>query len=104
MLVSDGHGQIYDPPELLLAGQRGGGPEAIGPAELIELPRGSDLFTLPGRAPIGLDARTGEPVTVRRWEGGEARAVAAFLAPAHTSCHHAAWRTRRGAPVLPLYA
>jgi pyruvate-formate lyase-activating enzyme len=36
--------------------------------------------------------------------GGEARAVAAFLAPAHTSCDHAAWRTRRGAPALPLYA
>ena len=42
--------------------------------------------------------------SVARWEGGEARAVAAFLAPAHTACHHAAWRTRRGAPTLPLYA
>jgi pyruvate-formate lyase-activating enzyme len=104
LLVSDEDGRVYDHPELLLAGERGAGPEAIDPADLIELPRGSDLFTLPGRTPIGLDPETGRRVSVRRWEGGEARAVAAFLAPAHTSCHHAAWRTCAGAPVLPLYA
>jgi len=104
LLVSDEAGQVYDHPELLLAGERGAGPAAIDAAELIELPRGSDLFTLPGRAPIGLDPASGAPVAVRRWLGGEARAVAAFLAPAHTSCHHAAWRRRRDAPTLPLYA
>jgi pyruvate-formate lyase-activating enzyme len=104
MLVSDVHGQIYDHPDLLLAGERGAGAEAIEAGELIELPRGSDLFTLPGRTPFGIDAASGKAVAVPRWQGGEARAVGAFLAPAHTSCHHAAWRTRRGAPVLPLFA
>ena len=104
LLVSDVHGQIYDHPELLLAGERGAGPVPIPRADLIELPRGSDLFTLPGRTPIGLDPKSGARVAVRRWLGGEARAVAAFLAPAHTACDHAAWRTRRNAPPLPLYA
>ena len=104
LLVSDVEGRIYDHPDLLLAGVRGAGPEAIATGELIPLPRGSDLFTLPGRAPVGLDPATGAPVAVSRWEDGEARAVAVFLAPAHTAGHHAAWRTRRGAPALPLYA
>jgi pyruvate-formate lyase-activating enzyme len=104
LLVADVHGQIYEHPELELAGERGAGPARIDRGDLLPLPRGSDLFALPGRAPVGIDPASGAPVTVRRWQGGEARAVAAFLAPAHTSCHHAAWRTRRGAPVLPLYA
>jgi pyruvate-formate lyase-activating enzyme len=104
LLVSDAAGRIFDHPRLLLAGERGAGPEPIDPAELIPLPRGSDLFALPGRAPVGIAPGGGAPVTIERFEGGEARAVAAFLAPAHTACHHAAWRTREGAPVLPTYA
>ena len=104
LLVADVHGQIYDHPQLLLAGERGAGPAAIDAAELIELPRGSDLFALPGRTPIGIDPTRGRSVSVSRWQGGPARAVAAFLAPAHTACHHAAWRRRQDAPALPLYA
>jgi pyruvate-formate lyase-activating enzyme len=30
--------------------------------------------------------------------------VAAFLAPAHTACHHAAYQTRSRAPALPAFA
>jgi pyruvate-formate lyase-activating enzyme len=104
LLVSDAEGKIFDHPRLLLAGERGGGPEPIDAAELIPLPRGSDLFALPGRAPVGIAPGTGRRQPVARFAGGEARAVAAFLAPAHTAGHHAAWRTRAGAPVLPTYA
>jgi pyruvate-formate lyase-activating enzyme len=43
-------------------------------------------------------------VVVDAWLDGEARAVAAFLAPAHTACHHAAFVRREGAPVLPTFA
>jgi pyruvate-formate lyase-activating enzyme len=102
LLVADAEGRIYDHPTLRLAGERGAGPEAIGSREWIPLPRGSDLFALPGRAPIGL-ARGG-PVLVDEWLGGEARAVAAFLAPAHTSCHNAAWRRSPDATPLPTFA
>jgi pyruvate-formate lyase-activating enzyme len=104
LLVSDSAGRIFDHPSLLLAGERGAGPEPIDPSELIALPRGSDLFTLPGRTPVGIAPGSRRRTAVPRFEGGEARAVAAFLAPAHTAGHHAAWRTRAGAPVLPTFA
>lgn len=105
LLVADADGRIYDHPTLLLAGVRGAGPEPVEPGELIPLPRGSDLFNLPGRTPVGIDPRTGRPAVVREGpDGGEARAVAAFVAPAHTGCHHAAWRAGGNAPVLPTYA
>jgi pyruvate-formate lyase-activating enzyme len=104
LLVADDEGRIYDHPELLLAGERGVGPEPIAPAELIPLPRGSDLFALPGRSAIGLRPRSGKPAIVATWLGGGARAVAAFLAPGHTAGHHAAYRTRAGAPALPTFA
>jgi pyruvate-formate lyase-activating enzyme len=102
LLVADAEGRVYDHPELRLAGERGAGPEAIGSKEWIPLPRGSDLFALPGRAPLGF-ARSG-PVRVDEWLGGEARAVAAFLAPSHTACHNAAWQRRANAPALPTFA
>jgi pyruvate-formate lyase-activating enzyme len=102
LLVADAEGRVYDHPELRLAGERGAGPEPIGAREWLPLPRGSDLFALPGRAPVGLRGR--KPVIVDAWRGGEARAVAAFLAPAHTACHNAAFVRRPGAPALPTFA
>jgi pyruvate-formate lyase-activating enzyme len=104
LLVADAGGRVYDHPRLLLAGERGAGARAVDPSELIPLPRGSDLFALPGRAPIGIAPGRRRATLVETWEGGEARAVAAFLAPAHTACHHAAWQRRAGAPTLPTYA
>jgi pyruvate-formate lyase-activating enzyme len=104
MLVSDADGKIYDHPDLLIAGERGDGPASIDTAELIPLPRGSDLYALPGRRPVGIDPATGEPVVVDEWLGGEARAVAAFLSPAHTGCHTSAFVRSADAPVLPTYA
>ena len=102
LLVADAAGRVYDHPTLRLAGERGAGPEPIARSEWIPLPRGSDLFALPGRAPIGLDR--GGPVLVSEWLGGEARAVAAFLAPAHTAGHNAVWQRRADAPALPTFA
>jgi len=104
LLVADAQGRIYDHPRLLLAGERGAGARPVAASELIPLPRGSDLFALPGRAPVGIAPGQRRATVVEAWEGGEARAVAAFLAPAHTGCHHAAWQRRAGAPTLPAYA
>jgi len=96
-------GTILDHPELLMAGVGGGDPRPVRDDELTPLPRGSDLFLLPGRRPIGLDPGTGAAV---EWdgEGEEVCAVAAFLAPAWTMFLHPAYRTLPGAPVLPLFA
>ena len=103
LLVADAAGRIYEHPELLLAGERGAGPEPIAASEWIPLPRGSDLFALPGRAPIGIGGQR-TPVVVDEWLGGEARAVAAFVAPAHTVTYNAVWQTRASAPTLPTFA
>src|SRR5262245_65981092 len=104
LLVSDAAGRIFDHPRLLLAGERGGGPEAVDPGGLIPLPRGSDLFALPGRTPVGIVPGRRRRQVVARIDGGEARGVAAFLAPAHTSCHNGARRARDGAHALPVSA
>jgi len=103
LLVADAAGRIYDHPELRLAGERGAGAEPIAAGEWLPLPRGSDLFALPGRAPIGLGKKRA-PIVVDEWLGGEARAVAAFVAPAHTTTYNAAFRTRPGAAALPTFA
>jgi len=104
LLVSDAAGRIYDHPTLRLCGERGSGPETLPADELIPLPRGSDLFALPGRAPIGIDPESGSAVELDTWLGREARAVATWLAPAYTSNANAAWRSRADAPPLPTYA
>jgi wyosine [tRNA(Phe)-imidazoG37] synthetase (radical SAM superfamily) len=103
LLVADAAGRIYDHPTLRLAGERGAGPVSIAASEWMPLPRGSDLFALPGRAPIGI-GRGRRPEVVERWLGEEARAVAAFLAPAHTVTYNAVWATRAGAEALPTFA
>ncbi len=103
MVYARADGSIIDHPELLLAGVGGGAPRPVRDDELIPLPRGSDLFLLPGRRPIGLDPGSGSAV---EWDGDgeEVTAVAAFLAPAWTMFLHPAYRTLAGAPTLPLFA
>ncbi len=60
---------------------------------------------LPGRVPLGRDPTNGRLVTLDRdEEGRRAHAVAAFLAPAHTSILLASYRSRPDAPTLPLYS
>jgi wyosine [tRNA(Phe)-imidazoG37] synthetase (radical SAM superfamily) len=103
MVYARADGTILDHPELLMAGVGGGAPRPVRDDERVALPRGSDLFLLPGRVPIGLDPRTGAAV---EWDGDgeDVCAVAAFLAPAWTMFLHPAYRTRPGAPALPLFA
>jgi pyruvate-formate lyase-activating enzyme len=103
MVYARADGTILDHPELLMAGVGGGAPRSVRNDERTPLPRGSDLFLLPGRRPIGIDPRTGAAV---EWEGEgeEVCAVAAFLAPAWTMYLHPAYRTLPGAPALPLFA
>jgi wyosine [tRNA(Phe)-imidazoG37] synthetase (radical SAM superfamily) len=103
MVYARADGSIIDHPELRLAGVGGGAPRPVRDDELVPLPRGSDLFLLPGRGPVGLDPSSGAAVA---WdgEGEEVTAVAAFLAPAWTMFLHPAYRSRPDAPALPLFA
>jgi wyosine [tRNA(Phe)-imidazoG37] synthetase (radical SAM superfamily) len=105
MVFADANGTIYDHPVLEMAGVDGGVPVPVSAADLVSLPRGSDVFVLPGRTPIGIDPESGRPVEYRG-EGTEraATAVAAFLAPAHTLSHLPAYSPRPFAAALPLFA
>ena len=104
MVFCDSKGRIYDHPELLLAVDDGGGPRPAEPDELIPLPKGSDVFTLPGRAPIGIDPRTGEPTVFDALRGRSVDGVAAFMAPAYTQSGRPTYQTRPDAPPLSIYA
>jgi wyosine [tRNA(Phe)-imidazoG37] synthetase (radical SAM superfamily) len=103
MVFARSDGSIIDHPRLLLAGVGGGDPRPVRADELIPLPRGSDLFLLPGRRPIGVDPASR---ATAEWsgEGEDVSAVAAFLAPAWTMFLHPAYRTLPDAPPLPLFA
>jgi len=107
LLFADAKGNIRDCAELEMVGMSNG--KFIRPAleDLIPLPEGSDLFTLPGRLPIGWDPRSDEPVLLSEnpYEDGKAiMAVAAFMAPAHTAILSSSYQTQPEAPILPLFA
>ncbi len=106
LLIADKDGKITEFPELLMAGMSNG--RFIQPdlQDLIPLPEGSELFTLPGRFPVGWDPETDEPVvlTENPFTQGPVQAVAAFMAPAHTAILAGSYQSRQDAPALPLFA
>jgi molybdenum cofactor biosynthesis enzyme MoaA len=87
-VVADQSGEVFEHPELLLAGLDGRTPRAPRANELIPLPEGSRLFTVPGTPPQGFDRKSGKLVTHDRlpaaWGGGSIQAVSAFLTPGFT--------------------
>lgn len=87
-VVADDAGEVFEHPDLLMVGMNGGRTRPPRPGELIPLPAGSRLFTIPGTPPIGLDGRDKRMVTLRKlprhYGGGKAHAVSAFLTPGYT--------------------
>ncbi len=105
LVFSDDQGVIRDHPLLLATGAAGPEPTPLHSVQPVELPRGSDLFFLPGRTPLGWHPERHAVVPFARdAEGRPVHAVAAFLAPAHTATLLTAFRTRLGSPVLPLFS
>ncbi|MEW6427495.1 MAG: radical SAM protein [Thermodesulfobacteriota bacterium] len=107
LVYANDEGEIIDFPDLQMAGASAGEPCLPELVDLVPLPEGSELFVLPGRRPVGFDPGTGEMVHLEEdpnSPGRGARAVAAFVAPAHTAIYSAAYETTEGAPVLPLFA
>ncbi|WP_020675975.1 radical SAM protein [Geopsychrobacter electrodiphilus] len=87
-LIADEQGEVFEHPELLLAGMNGMTICRPGDDELIPLPEGSRLFTIPGTPPIGFDLNSGKQRTIHQlpnsWGGGMAQAVSAFVTPGFT--------------------
>ncbi|OGP72362.1 MAG: radical SAM protein [Deltaproteobacteria bacterium RBG_16_50_11] len=108
LIASDPEGRIFDHPDLKLAGRSGDRFAVPSPDELVPLPMGSQLFSMPGRIPVGWDDRrhsfvSSEKVGVGKKETG-GTAVAAFLPPGYIRTLLPATRLKSKAPTLPLWA
>jgi pyruvate-formate lyase-activating enzyme len=107
-VVADEQGEVFEHPDLLLAGMSGS--EAMRPRreEMIPMPEGSRLFTIPQTPPIGFDRRSGKQLTADRlpkqWGGGAIQAVSAFLTPGYTRTLLPAADYQRKGQTLPLWS
>jgi len=104
LVVSDLKGNLFEVPELLMPGMTGMHTRLPLPEEMIPMPFGSSLFTLPGRSPIGFDAARKQLIYLKEYRGKKVVAAAAFMAPAYTQILRSAYFTQANAPPLPLYA
>ncbi len=106
LVYADPQGQIYDHPYLTMAGMSG--PEAVLPetVELIPLPEGSRLFTIPNTPPIAWDSRAKRFTTVEKAPGirGKLQAVSAFMAPGYARTLLPACDYAQKQVLLPLWS
>jgi pyruvate-formate lyase-activating enzyme len=107
-VVADQKGEVFEHPELLMAGMNGLTPRLPRAVELIPLPEGSRLFTIPATPPLGFDRRSRKAITAERLPrslgGGAIQAVSAFLPPAFTRTLLPAADYRRKKITLPLWS
>lgn len=107
LIFADRSGKIMEHPWLQMVGSEAGRWRRVRSDEWIPLPEGSELFTLPGRLPVGFDPTRKKFVVVGESpyeRNGIVQAVATSVAPAHTAILSAAYQTKRDAPVLPLFS
>ncbi len=108
LVFSDPEGQIFDHPYLKLAGRSGDRMVLPPPSELVPLPMGSQLFTLPGRIPIGWNEEKESFISSEKMEVDgrqvDCAAVAAFLPPGYIRTLLPSAQLRTNAPTLPLWA
>lgn len=108
LLYANDDGEICDLPDLAMAGRSGRELQTLQLSELIPLPEGSELFVLEDRLPVGVDPGSGEFLKLEEdpsRSGRSVRAVAAFMAPAHTAIYSTAFEKRSDeVRPLPLFA
>jgi pyruvate-formate lyase-activating enzyme len=106
LLFADEGGRVYEHPELLALVRDPSG-AALPRDNPVELPAHARLTSLPGRRPVGMDAR-GEIVELREMKIGRrterVTAVGAVLPPGWTRLALPAYRASAVAPVLPQWA
>ncbi len=107
LLYAAEDGNIYDWPKLEMAGRSAWRWRRLQQEDWLPLPPGSELFLLPNRYPVGwspqkkrFETLTQDPYDPRK----TVRAVAAFIAPAHTQTYSAAYNPAHNATLLPLFA
>ena len=108
LVYANQKGEIKNFPEIHMAGRSGNFNFKPALEDLIPLPEGSELFLLPDRLPIGISPENDSPVMLDHdpdTPGKIIQAVAAFMAPAHTAIHTAAYEpVRIDLAPLPLFA
>ncbi len=108
LVFANKQGEIIDFGKLSMAGRSCALFVTPSLEDLIPLPEGSELFVLPDRLPVGTDPKSGEHVLLDHNPHNpneKIQAVAAFMAPAYTATHTAAFEKKiKDAPHLPLFA
>ncbi len=106
LVYADSEGQIYDHPYLTMAGMSG--PDAVIPEtiELVPLPEGSRLFTIPDTPPIAWDTRKMKFTVLEKVPGmrGKLQAVSAFMAPGYARTLLPACDYNKKRAHLPLWS
>ena len=107
-VVADPAGQIRDHPQLRMLGRSGSEVVEVPSEDLIRIPEGSRLFTMPGSRPIAWDPRRRAVREVAETRTGGRRfactTVAAFLPPGYTRTLLPAAAYPKPEPPLPLWS
>ncbi len=108
LVVADEKNRIYSIPHLEAVGMSAGLFFRLPADELIKLPPGSRLFTLPDRLPVGYDSEAGDFITPDKDGLSDGRnkvfAVAAFISPGYTATRSAAYKEIGKPKMLPLFS
>lgn len=106
LVFADQRGRIADHPTLEMGGASGGDWVRVPDKELIALPEGARLFTMPGAHPVGWNTALCTFEAIKAVGRREALAVAAFLPPGYMRTHLPATFSPdpSAAPYLPLWA
>jgi pyruvate-formate lyase-activating enzyme len=104
-LYADRSGAVWDFPGIEPAFRTGNRFVKVNAEELIKLPYGSYLFSLPGRFPVFYNRRNNDFNHIEvSPDGDEITAVSAFLASSYLRTYLPAYITREEAPVLSMWA
>ncbi|MDP8219215.1 MAG: radical SAM protein [Candidatus Theseobacter exili] len=106
LVLADEEGMIHDHPDYCMTGRSGSNLVLPNSDELIPLPEGSRLFTMPGRLPVGWNQHTQNFECIEEYSsetGQKHSTVACFLPPAYTRTLLPAFEAEDNL-ILPLWA
>jgi pyruvate-formate lyase-activating enzyme len=103
LVFSDTRGNVYSHPHLRMTISAHDGYTLPDQREIIAFPKGSSLFYMPGRKPVGFNPDTGGYEVLDDFRGEEVFTAAAFLIPGYLRLHHPAY-VLQDEKILPLWA
>lgn len=101
LLAAKKDNRIFLIPDLEATGMSAGHPYRLYRKDLIRLPAGSRLFTLPQRSPVGYDNISGRFIAI---EDPALSAVGAFIPPGYTALHSTSYKEVSHPRPLPLFS